>query len=78
MKAEDIVRKLLEDEEPNPEDLIQHVDPLDMIFATDPNAHVSCGKNCYRCGEPCTLIHRRSDLTPARYHICQRCDSETI
>jgi hypothetical protein len=77
VKAEDIVRRLLENEEPSPEELIQHVDPLDLIFSTDPNKHVPCGKYCYRCGAPCTLIHRQSDR-PAPYHICQRCDMDTI
>lgn len=77
MKADEIVKTLLEDEQPAPEELVQAVDPLDMILARDPHEHVPCGQNCYRCGEPCTLIHRRSDFhTP--YHICQRCDNETI
>jgi len=77
VKADEIVRTLLEDEQPSPEELVQAVDPLDMIFAQDPHRHVPCGKPCYRCGEPCTLIHRQSDR-PAQYHICQRCDNETI
>ncbi len=78
MKADEIVQALLENEQPSPEELVQAVDPLDVILARDPHRHVPCGEHCYRCGAHCTLIHRHSDRLPAPYHICNRCDNETI